>query len=113
MKIRLVGIEDKSLDLEVAFDGAPIRIGRDPEADVRLSGGSVSRHHCEIDRVNGVLWVRDLDSTQGTFVNGFHIAQSHLLPGDELTVGALRLRILYERDAVDWFSAYEREMALV
>jgi len=54
--------------------------------------------------------VRDLDSMQGTFVNGFHIAQSHLLPGDGLTVGALRLRVLYERLEVDWFSAYEREM---
>ncbi len=111
MKIRLAGVEDKCFGFEVAFREAPIRIGRDPDADVHLRDASVSRHHCDIVRVDGVLWVPDLDSTHGTFVNGFHIAQSHLLPGDELTVGTLRLRVLYESDEVDWFSAYEREMA--
>lgn len=111
MKIRLAGIEDKRHAFEVAFREAPVQIGRDPHAHVHLRDGSVSRHHCDIVRVDGVLWVRDLDSTHGTFVNGFHIAQSHLLPGDELTVGTLRLRVFYEWDEVDWFSPYEREMA--
>ena len=113
MKIKLLGIDDGSLDFRVTFDGTPVKLGRHPDADVRINDASVSHYHCEIDQVNGVLWVRDLGSSHGTFVNGFHVAQSHLLPDDELTVGATSLRISYERVEVDWFSDYERVMALV
>jgi pSer/pThr/pTyr-binding forkhead associated (FHA) protein len=75
----------------------PVRIGRHPNVDIRLDDESVSDFHCEIDGIRGVLWVRDVGSVHGTFVNGFHVVQSHLLPGDRLTVGTTSLRVQYRR----------------
>ena len=66
-------------------------------ADVRIEDDCVSRSHCEISSINGTLWVRDLGSRDGIFVNGFNVPQSHLMPGDRLTVGMMGFRVEYDR----------------
>ncbi len=75
----------------------PVRIGRHPDVAIRLNDESVSDFHCEVDGIRGVLWVRDVGSLHGTFVNGFHVTQSHLLPGDWLTVGGTSMQVHYVR----------------
>ncbi len=97
MNIQFVSLDAGHHAWQIAARQLPIRIGRSPTADVRLDDETVSDLHCEVDVVNGVLWVRDLGSREGTFVNGFHIAQSHVLPGDRLTVGTTSLRVRYSR----------------
>lgn len=87
MGIRFVSLDEGHHAWQIGVRQLPIRIGSSPGADVRLDDETVSDLHCEIDAVNGVLWVRDLGSREGTFVNGFHVAQSHVPPGDRLTVG--------------------------
>ena len=57
----------------------------------------MSRVHCEISEIDGILLVRDLDSHNGTLVNGEHIKEAHLLPGDRLTVGLTSFEVQYER----------------
>lgn len=73
----------------------PAVIGRSREAQVRVSDPWVSRRHCEIDRAEETLVVRDLGSKHGTFVNGERTGVAYLLPGDRLTIGATSLRIVY------------------
>ena len=51
-------------------EGQTLRVGRHADMDVRLSGMSVSRRHCEVSRVGEQVWVRDLGSTNGTIVSG-------------------------------------------
>jgi pSer/pThr/pTyr-binding forkhead associated (FHA) protein len=47
-------------------------------------------------QLGGVLVARDLDSTNGTYVNGFRISESHLMPGDKLTMGKRTFMVYYE-----------------
>jgi pSer/pThr/pTyr-binding forkhead associated (FHA) protein len=81
----------------VVLDRLPAIVGRSLGVDVRLDDQWVSRLHCEISRLNGTLIVRDLESRHGTFVNGERIQETHLLPGDRLTVGMTSLEVRYER----------------
>lgn len=55
----------------------------------------ISRNHCEITTVDGSLVVRDLNSKNGTFVNGARVTESALRPGDSLSVGPLTFRVQY------------------
>src|SRR5205807_8581908 len=64
----------------------------------------VSRRHCLISVHDGYVTVEDLDSVNGTFVNGKRVAGREVLrPGDHLGIGALRFVIEYEltQDALD------------
>lgn len=63
-------------------------IGRGPEADLTLAGGTVSRAHAELLFDNhGLWWVQDLGSTNGTFVNGQPVKSQALSYGDAVGVG--------------------------
>jgi adenylate cyclase len=68
-------------------------IGRGPSATLRLSDREVSRKHSQIDR-DGESWLlRDLGSSNGTYLNGFRLlAPAKLKEGDEVMVGSSRLR---------------------
>jgi pSer/pThr/pTyr-binding forkhead associated (FHA) protein len=71
----------------------PLVIGRSPDIDVVINDSIVSRRHAEVWRTNEGVAVRDLQSTNGTFVNGHRISAVSLSPRDDITVGALHLRI--------------------
>lgn len=64
-----------------------LRIGRDHTCDVALDDESSSRRHAEILNREGKLVVRDLNSTNGTYVNDTRIQESPLENGDRLSVG--------------------------
>jgi len=70
----------------------PLGIGRMPECDVALSDPNVSRRHAEVRRQGTGFVVVDLASTNGTRVNGATIKERLLNNGDEITVGATKLR---------------------
>lgn len=66
----------------------PATIGRSENATVRLvTDHWASRKHCTIEISDGKLVVRDLDSVNGTFVNGQRIHQACLERGDKLEIG--------------------------
>ncbi len=75
--------------------GAITVIGRDDEADIMLDDPGISRRHSEIRVTNDgphlVMTIRDLGSTNGTFVNGDPIDRVHLHDGDRVTVGRTHL----------------------
>jgi predicted component of type VI protein secretion system len=69
-------------------------IGRDPEADVRIEDEAVSWHHVEIESRGGVLMATDLDSRNGTALNGEPLDRPRRLrDGDVLTVAEHRLEV--------------------
>jgi pSer/pThr/pTyr-binding forkhead associated (FHA) protein len=72
-------------------------LGRNQHADVRLDDCWASRVHCEISETSGILLVRDLDSKNGTLVNGHSVREAHLLPGDRLTIGLTSFQVQYHR----------------
>lgn len=62
-------------------------IGRAPRADFIVDAALVSRVHCRLAAGSADLEVVDLESTNGTFVNGERIARALLKNGDRLAVG--------------------------
>lgn len=67
------------------------RIGRGLECDVTLNDPSVSRTHAVVDTEGAEPTVRDLGSTNGTFVNGARVEAARLRDGDELRFGNTRV----------------------
>ena len=71
--------------------GAMTILGRDDAADIILDDPGISRRHSELrvttDGPHFVTTVRDLGSTNGTFVNGERVTSTHLDDGDRITVG--------------------------
>lgn len=86
--------------------GTPIEIvkdltivGRKEDCDVRLDHKSVSKMHCVIVKTDGMLFLRDLGSTNGTRVNGTRVRRAALLPNDQVTIAHFKFRIHLGPDA--------------
>lgn len=62
-------------------------LGRATDCSLRIPSGKVSRHHCEITVNDGKVAVRDLGSSNGTYVNRRRITQTELAAGDMVCVG--------------------------
>ncbi|MGI9184821.1 MAG: FHA domain-containing protein [Solirubrobacteraceae bacterium] len=70
-----------------------ITIGRHPACDVVLSGAEVSRRHARLFFRDGSWVVQDLQSTNGTSVNGVRVGRCALCPGDHLVLGDEQLTL--------------------
>jgi len=83
-------------------DPIPLRkeemiVGRRPTNDVRLDFENISGKHCVLKLIKGVWHVRDLDSTNGTTVNGQRITSEHgIMPDDELGIATHYFSIDYD-----------------
>jgi pSer/pThr/pTyr-binding forkhead associated (FHA) protein len=95
--------------LRVAAEGLPEKIfrilpgnvrtlGRSSGADFIVDAALVSRVHCRLTALqDGGLELVDLESTNGTFVNGERVARARLASGDRLQIGRLELVAMQER----------------
>ncbi len=84
--VRLVMFKDEERRDFTLEPGSTV-IGRRHDCDLRVQTADVSRQHCEIvNGPNGVT-VRDLESSNGTFVNGGQVSEHELEAGDRLRVG--------------------------
>ena len=86
---RLVADDGRSFDV----GDRPLVIGRNPDVDVVINDSNVSRRHAEVWRTSDGVAVRDLQSTNGTFVNGHRITAVSLSPRDDITVATVHFRI--------------------
>lgn len=75
------------LALDWASGPADLLIGRHPECDLVVSDASVSRRHAQLRFRDGRWVLRDLDSTNGSTVNGRPVIRCQLRPGDRLMLG--------------------------
>jgi two-component system response regulator HydG len=66
---------------------SPLLVGQSTTCDFRLSDRSISRRHAAIDASSWPVRVRDLGSTNGTFVNGVAIVEAHLVGGETIRLG--------------------------
>jgi adenylate cyclase len=66
-------------------------LGRHPNNTLRLVDREVSKEHCVLERLGGTYVIRDLNSSNGTFVNGRKIKELRLRDGDEIALGNSRL----------------------
>jgi pSer/pThr/pTyr-binding forkhead associated (FHA) protein len=88
----------KSSALEKGFtrtlDSAPVVVGRTPECDLRLEQDEfASARHARFEPRRDGVWVEDVGSTNGTFVNGVRVGHPRrLAPGDVVRIGETDLR---------------------
>jgi hypothetical protein len=93
---RLVVVKSPTLEPgeEWALDSAPITVGRGANNDISLADDEyASARHARVEPRRDGVWVEDVGSTNGTFVNGIRLTRERkLVPGDVLRVGATDLR---------------------
>jgi pSer/pThr/pTyr-binding forkhead associated (FHA) protein len=94
---RLVVQSSPSLAVDSVFPigPAPLTVGRGPQNDIVLDGDEfASAGHARIEARGDGVWVQDLDSTNGTFLNGARVVGAERMsPGDVLRVGETDLRV--------------------
>src|SRR3954470_1704030 len=78
---------------QIAVD-KPISIGRHPTNAVVLADGMSSRQHCIVEREGDRFRVRDLNSSNGTRLNGQIIRNATLAHGDVITIGKTMIRLV-------------------
>jgi len=71
-----------------------LRIGRNSDNNIVLDEPMVSRHHAEIVEREGVYGIRDLGSTNGTYVDGVRVFERALQPGSRIRIGFAELIFL-------------------
>ncbi len=96
---RLVVVTSPTLDEgdERTLNSSAVTIGRGPQNDFKLHGDDyASALHARIEPRRDGVWVEDVGSTNGTFLNGIKLTRARkLTPGDVVRVGETELR--YER----------------
>jgi pSer/pThr/pTyr-binding forkhead associated (FHA) protein len=86
------GLKGKAQELKVDLT----TIGRVEDNTFQLTESSVSSHHCEVLVKGTDVVVRDLNSTNGTFINGEKITEATLKPGSILRLGQVELKLEVE-----------------
>jgi len=94
MITKLIVATGKSAGRSISIKRNKLLIGRAEECDVRPLSEDVSRRHCAVHVGPADVWVEDLGSRNGTFVNGVRIAaKTKVSSGDLIRVGALELTV--------------------
>lgn len=100
MIVKLIVVSGKSAGRSIAVKRSKFLIGRADECDIRPLSEEVSRRHCAIIVGPESVFVEDLGSRNGTFVNGERIAErTQVTDGDAVRVGSLELRVSCTRQA--------------
>ena len=93
---RLVVVKSPALDegSDLVLNSAPLTVGRGEQNDVELSGDDfASARHARFEPRQDGVWLSDMGSTNGTFVNGSRLERPRkLAPGDVVRIGATDLR---------------------
>jgi pSer/pThr/pTyr-binding forkhead associated (FHA) protein len=82
---------------EYALQAQEVTIGRSPQSSIVIDNPAVSYNHAKVFWQDGVYYVKDLGSLNGTFLNGNRITQAPLSFGDTVAVGKHTIRFLQDR----------------
>ena len=96
MKVMLVAFKPDGTRVDFRVRDRRCVIGRDTDADLRIPVGTVSRQHCEVRIDDDEPVVRDLGSSNGTFLNGKRVTESVIDAGDLLRVGPTTFTVVVD-----------------
>ncbi len=85
--VKTNGVQNQVIELRLGVN----RFGRSPDNDFRIDHPTISAFHCEIELGEGVLLLRDHDSTNGTFVEGQPVKEAKLVAGQSFAIGDVEL----------------------
>lgn len=87
--VKTDGLSTKLLELKLGAN----RVGRHPDNDFQIEHDTISSVHCELVLQEGGVLLRDLESTNGTFVNGSAVREMKLSPGQIVRLGDVELLV--------------------
>lgn len=96
---RLVLKFEGAVQKEVPLGNRPVTIGRGPDNDIPVDNLAVSTYHARVYLEAGRLVVEDLNSLNGTFVNGLRVERAMLNDGDAIEIGKHHIVVDNEHDA--------------
>lgn len=93
MEVKLLFFKSDGQAKSVPIVSQTSVVGRRDDCDIRVPLLGVSRRHCELVRNGQAIRVKDLASSNGTFVNDQRVTETILSPGDRLTVGPITFTV--------------------
>jgi pSer/pThr/pTyr-binding forkhead associated (FHA) protein len=97
MNVRLILMRKRRRVWTAQLRNKEATLGRAVGCTVRIPSSQVSRLHCRLHIEDGVVTVEDLESVNGTFINGKRIREPEILhPGDHLSIGPATFLVEYE-----------------
>ncbi len=87
--IKTTGLENRTLELRLGVN----RVGRDPDCEICIEHPTISSLHCELALTDDGVYIRDCDSTNGTFINGEPVMEAWLDAGQKLRLGDVELLV--------------------
>jgi len=107
---KLIVTEADGKSREVPLDNERVTVGRHADNDIALNDKAVSGHHAVVITILSDSFLEDLDSTNGTLVNGKQVAKHPLSHGDTISIGRNSLR--YEAEHSGDEDDFEKTMIL-
>jgi len=101
MDVNLILLKKNSSQKAFPLSSGVTVIGRRHDCDLRIPLMSVSRRHCQLNRDEGVLKIRDLGSHNGTYLNGKRIDEAVIQAGDYIEVGPLKFVLQIDGEPKD------------
>src|SRR6185437_14829891 len=89
LSVKTDGLNAKLLELKLGAN----RVGRHPDNDFSIDHETISSVHCEIVLQDSGVLLRDLESTNGTFVNNEPVREISLVPGQIVRLGDVELLV--------------------
>ena len=89
LSIKTAGLDNQSIELKLGTN----RIGRSPDCDFRIQHPTISNLHCELVLSDSGVILRDLESTNGTFVGGCQVRETSLNAGQTVRLGDVELLV--------------------
>lgn len=90
----LVVISGADLGKRYILDKTSTMIGRSRKVDIYVDEDAISRNHAVVDNFAGTIVARDLESTNGTFVNDISVKEKELKDGDQIKIGRTIFKFL-------------------
>jgi hypothetical protein len=87
--IKTEGLDQRALVLRLGVN----HVGRDPDCEICIDHPTISSLHCELALTDDGVYLRDCDSTNGTFVNDEPVGEAWLDPGQKLRLGDVELLV--------------------
>ena len=101
--IKTEGLPTRTIDLRLGVN----HVGRVRENDFQLPHSTISSHHCEFVVTNDGVYLRDCESTNGTFINGQPVKEAWLVAGQEVRLGDVEM-VVESTEVTIAIPTYER-----
>ncbi|MBK7404949.1 MAG: FHA domain-containing protein [Phycisphaerales bacterium] len=89
VEVALVHVRSDGKQQSVTLKGGRLVFGRQDDCQIRIPSAQISRHHCEVVSGASGVRIRDLGSSNGTYVNGRKVEDAELDAGDVIAIGSL------------------------